>query len=232
MASAREKKAIISTAELANLGQKNARKLIFFAREFMQWRVRAWYIRFMAKLTVSNRSKRKPAGALLSRKFPPGEYLVTRDPATVLGPHDLRRWHVTIKDCPGGLGVLELHSVNRDGAKWQYIITPPKWFRMNPSGRGIVDHQGERYLEMLAASPHITIEPYVAPEPLTRDEVLRFIACNGKACYRTLQASLSSRMPGITQAMRKFVECELRKARPKCGDGCDSGCPVSGRCEG
>ena len=190
------------------------------------------YIGYMAKVTMAQRKARKPAPATKARKFPPGEYLVTRDPATVLGPTDIRRWHVTIIDCPGGLGVLDLHTVNKDGAKFQWMQAPAKWRRMNPSGRGYVDHQGEAYLEMLAASPHITITPYVGPEPLTKAEVLRFIAANTKACYRTLVAGLASRLHGATPTMAKFVDRELAKARPQCGCDCDEGCPVSGRCEG
>jgi len=167
-----------------------------------------------------------------TRKFPPGSYLVTRDPSTLLGPTDISKWVATIIDCPGGLGVLDLHTVNKDGAKFQWMEAPAKWTRTHPSGRGYVDHQGERYLETLAASPHITITPYVPPTPLTKEEVNKFIASNEKACYRTLSAGLRHRLRGATPTMEKFVERSLRTARPKCGYDCDTCCPVSGRAEG
>ena len=184
-------------------------------------------------MATANRKARKPQPATAAaRTWLPGYYLVTRDAATRVGPTDLGRWVVKIVDCPGGVGIIgAIRTLNRLGELGPVQQAPAKWSR-SKAGGGFVDRLGEQYLDWLAAAPGVTVAPYVAPEPMTKAEVLQFIGANPKACYRTLQASLVQRMGNATPTMAKFAGRELAKARPQCGYDCDDGCPVSGRCEG
>ena len=161
------------------------------------------------------------------RRFPPGDYLVTRDPSTVVGPTDLRAWVVTIKDCPGGRGVIGSLRSLRGGAAHAFLDVPRRW--RTPQGRGWKDGQGEAYLEMLSSSPHVTITRYVPPEPPSEDDITRYIAANSKTCYRDLVAGMIPMLSSAPAALRKFAADAAIAARPSCGYDCDERCPVSGR---
>jgi hypothetical protein len=161
------------------------------------------------------------------RRYPPGDYLVTRDPATVVGPTDLRAWVVTIKDCPGGRGVIGALRSLRGGAAHKFLDVPRAW--KTPQGRGWKDGQGEAYLKMLSASPHVTITPYVPPEPPSEDDVARYIASNSRACYRDLVTGMIPMLSLASAPLRKFAHDAALAARPTCGADCDGRCPVSRR---
>jgi hypothetical protein len=162
-----------------------------------------------------------------SRRYPPGSYLVTRDPSTAVGPTDILSWVVRIVDCPGGRGVIGgLYTVR--GGDLGLCISPPRKWR-TPRGAGLTDGQGEAYLEWLSSAQGTTVAPFVPPKPPTKDDVVRYIGSNSRTCYRDLVAGMATMLSRATPTIRKFAERQAIEARPGCGYDCDTCCPVSGR---
>lgn len=55
------------------------------------------------------------------------------------------------------------------------------------------------------------------------------VAANPNACYRTLERKFAA--AGLFAWAAVDMYAVLDRARPKCGYGCDSRCPTSGRAE-
>ena len=124
--------------------------------------------------SVMTKSKSK------ARSWTPGMYLVTRDPATRVGPTDLGSWFVKVADCPGGrMALMGLYKVNPSGCPGSTLVTEADRI----VGRTLAG-SGERYLATLSASPHLTVARY-EPKALTMEDVEAFVRRNARRPYHT-----------------------------------------------
>lgn len=122
---------------------------------------------------------RKPGGGRASdQEWAPGTYVMTREASTAVGPGDLLRWAVKVDDCPGGrMAIMNFYRLNRLGKPAQVINGPEVagWTR-------VLEGSGQRYLDAMASSPHVTVTRYEVA-PLTLKDVAAFVKAHAGRNY-------------------------------------------------